>query len=1073
MKLHAALAVALALLALQLPLSQLVPAPEKAAPIPWFYDDLRPPDNPPPGFVMPGIRMHAAGETPDYTTWPDYSQQTVTDGQLEGPAGARTVYPLLYNISMSLSFEYDATIAEFQAMDGGLRRFANVVYDYTDGQIFVSQFDIYNNQVNWNSVDIHVLNQPNYRANAQYGGISYGGIIQVGRDAWGQSWDTSMGAIIFAHEFGHWGLFLPDEYDDYDPSIQCYNNNAGTCIMSNPYDYYEICTDESHNAATSGIARSCWSYIKEHYPTLVEIHNSPDPGPGVGPGSVVRWHYPDLFVLNTEMTVTPPGANEGDNLTVSLPVHNPERLVKGGVMLKFYLDQVQPSDLVQTVNVSVTNVESVTATFKWRAAGGTHTVIGVVDPDSKIKEMNKYNNTASRSVTVNSRPLISSGLGGFLSKEDVPITVRMTQYGTDAEDAATALKWSVVKFNNRHIASANAGANQTLTFNPTLHWWGTTPVTVSVADTAGLSATKELNLTFTFVNYAPETVDPSWSAPSALRGRVVELSAAATDVEDRSEMLTPRFEWRAPGAGQWTELATTFDGARFLANVTLPMSAPVGRADARIAFMDTGLVQGDWYYLNSSIAILNNKPTVTDLQLTSGSVVRGELLQLSFNASDLETAEKDLRPTVEYRNAEGEWTALSAVPEYMTGSWQASIDVDAAWATGSHDFRVLVNDSDGSVSSWFIDSAALTVANSLPTMDYAKISRTRLLRSDSATLTLSAADYETTVQGLIFEFKVRDARGREQNTYVTTPELSGNLWLSKFQPPYSALAGRFTIIVRAGDSDGGWSAWYEAMPAVDVGNKQPLAAMTGPDFATQGDVLWFDASNSTDPENHLDALSFSWNFGDGAPAGTGVRPSHTFARAGSYRVTLSLTDRDGAVSTAEKTVTVAGRPAPPSPSVATGLGALMLYAMIGAVVIGAVGAYAYTRKRRKGGPENIAPPDAVSVGPAMPPEAGRIDQPPGAFPVQDQPYQYQQPYQYDQEQSRYQQQPDNYQQEPQSMYDVVTVEPESQMYVNYEAQPNPFPPAPGPGPEPDPLRPAEPEPGPGPYPDPEPDDDED
>ena len=1060
MKLQFAVAVALALLALQLPLSQLVPEPRAPVEVPWFYDDLRPPDNPPPGFVMPGIRSHG-DDAPDYSVFPDYTTRTVTDEQIEGPAEARTVYPLIRNITMSVSFEFEATVSEFQAMDGGLRRFANLVYDYTDGQFFVSQFDIYNNQVNWNSADIHVLNRANYRANAQYGGIAYGGIIQVGRDAWGQSWDTSMGAIIFAHEFGHWGLFLPDEYDDYDPSITCYNNAAGTCIMSNPYSYYEICTDESHNPDTSGIAQSCWSYIKEYYPAVTEVHNAPDPGPSSGPGATVRWHYPDLYVQNGEMTVTPSGANEGDNLSVTMPVHNPERLVSGNVMLRFYLDQVQPQNLIQTVNVSVTNVESVSANFKWKATGGTHTVIGVVDPDNAIKEMNKYNNTASKTVTVNSRPMISGSLGGFLSKEDVPISVRMTQYATDAEDTASALRWSVVKFNNRHIGSVTTGANQTLVFNPVLHWYGTTAVTVSVADTAGLAATKQINLTFTFVNYAPETVDPSFSAPSVLRGRTVQLSAAAVDVEDHPDMLEPRFEWLPPGSEQWIELEAIYDGSRYSANITVPLGAAVGRADARIAFLDTGMLQGEWYYLNSSLAILNNKPAVTDLALSAGSVMRGELLQLTFNATDLETAEKDLRPAIEYRNADGEWNALGDAPEFFAGTWQASLSVDASWATGSHDFRVLVNDSDGSVSSWLIDSDALTVLNSPPKMDYGKISRVRMPRNDTATLTISAADYETPVQALMLEFKVRDSKGREQNSFVSAPELAGSLWLAKFQPPYSALAGKFTILVRVGDADGGWSAWYEAIPLVEVQNIQPTAAMWGPDSAVQGDVLWFDASNSSDPENHLDALSFSWSFGDGTPAATGARPSHTYARPGTYRITLTLTDRDGAVSTAEKTVTVAARPPSAADLGAGGFGTYLIFAIVIAVVLGAVGVYAYARKRRKGGPENGAPPGAAPAAAAVPPEAGRIEQPPAYYPGQSQPYQYQQ--------------------EPTNMYEVATVEPEQyvdpagQPYPENEAgqgQPGPFPPSPVPGPEPDPLRPADPEPGPGPYPDPEPDDDE-
>ncbi|MEO8140371.1 MAG: PKD domain-containing protein, partial [Gemmatimonadota bacterium] len=60
-------------------------------------------------------------------------------------------------------------------------------------------------------------------------------------------------------------------------------------------------------------------------------------------------------------------------------------------------------------------------------------------------------------------------------------------------------------------------------------------------------------------------------------------------------------------------------------------------------------------------------------------------------------------------------------------------------------------------------------------------------------------------------------------------------------------------------------------------------------------------------------VSYSWNFGDGSPAGTGVSPSHTYATTGTFQVTLTVTD-GGALSnsvTHPVTLTTGGGNQPP------------------------------------------------------------------------------------------------------------------------------------------------------------------
>ncbi|MEO7016865.1 MAG: PKD domain-containing protein, partial [Leifsonia sp.] len=74
-------------------------------------------------------------------------------------------------------------------------------------------------------------------------------------------------------------------------------------------------------------------------------------------------------------------------------------------------------------------------------------------------------------------------------------------------------------------------------------------------------------------------------------------------------------------------------------------------------------------------------------------------------------------------------------------------------------------------------------------------------------------------------------------------------------------------------------------------NQPPVAAFTS--TVTNLSVA-FDASSSSDPDGTV--ASYAWDFGDGA-TGTGVKPTHVYATAGTFTVTLTVTDNLGLAGT--------------------------------------------------------------------------------------------------------------------------------------------------------------------------------
>ncbi|MCA4133607.1 PKD domain-containing protein [Arthrobacter sp. M4] len=89
-------------------------------------------------------------------------------------------------------------------------------------------------------------------------------------------------------------------------------------------------------------------------------------------------------------------------------------------------------------------------------------------------------------------------------------------------------------------------------------------------------------------------------------------------------------------------------------------------------------------------------------------------------------------------------------------------------------------------------------------------------------------------------------------------------------------------------------------------NAAPTAAFTA---TPNGLAASFNGTGSSDSDGTI--ANYAWNFGDNT-SGTGSTASHTYAAAGTYQVTLTVTDNGGATGTITKPVTVSAAAPPPA-----------------------------------------------------------------------------------------------------------------------------------------------------------------
>lgn len=122
-------------------------------------------------------------------------------------------------------------------------------------------------------------------------------------------------------------------------------------------------------------------------------------------------------------------------------------------------------------------------------------------------------------------------------------------------------------------------------------------------------------------------------------------------------------------------------------------------------------------------------------------------------------------------------------------------------------------------------------------------------------------------------------------------------------------ASEFDVILQVTDDRGANTTLAKTVRVV-LPNQSPVAIFTvEPLEPTVNQEVTFDASAAADPDGTI--VSYSWDFGD-QTTGQGKIVKHRYKAAGTYKVTLTITDDKGATSSAFQNLVIEEQALPPT-----------------------------------------------------------------------------------------------------------------------------------------------------------------
>jgi PKD repeat protein len=376
---------------------------------------------------------------------------------------------------------------------------------------------------------------------------------------------------------------------------------------------------------------------------------------------------------------------------------------------------------------------------------------------------------------------------------------------------------------------------------------------------------------------SPVSVTASFSEWQYAPGTEAEIELEADDggdpIADTDVDIFLRYGYDGPPAVSTT--ATTGSDGTATTTVSIPESAPEGirlTGDATMEYDGTR-------YTSSLSADIEEYDISLDVSATPG-----EESEFSIEVSDVGTGDPAAGVPLLYDAQHSRGKAGS----FGTGSLESGADgTDVSTVSIPNDvqFQEYVNYRTrytGNVYRWLEPEFPGTLSGIPDTV----------AAGDTIDVSFTTPD-GSTASGIVFA-----DTGSPRVTIGTTVSSDGS---GSMTIPEHAAGDWLSFRLWAADGSG---QLYSDQVSVDVADEAVTKAAfeASATTAAPDEEITFDASASTAGTG---SLSYSWDFGDGT-TGDGEQVTHAYDDAGTYSVTLSVTDGAGTTDTATATVTVEG-----------------------------------------------------------------------------------------------------------------------------------------------------------------------